>query len=672
MLKRNYIAILLIFLMSFTYAQKKEAYKSQRKWTSKRKVSEKDLRYGQYLSSAIAFRTKDLEKSIDYISKSIEVLGREARGEKLALSLTELSKTYQYHKQYNLALENIKNALKENYTIDRELLLGQILLLNHDINKARSVFLSVLQLKNSTPAQQVEAYEGLGDSYRTLGFDEKAKEYYTKGVSLAIKTKPSKLSSLNTKIGDVLAEQNQLQQAEEFYDNSLKISAKETPKKAVIVKEKVADYYNKNNQFDEEIKLRKETVKKLEEVKLAPLKRANTTSDIEKWLSETEDSEPLKNQKITTQSTKLKIATAYKAKNEYDDAIDYLKNSIEDAKADNDLIVQKDALKALAELYKEQKDYKKSLVTYESYTKVAESLYAKKEQEAEEIITSNQVIVARQSKINTLEKDRELYSSRTNLAKTEEQLIRESNKRQRLIIYSLTLGLLLMGLVTYFFYKSNKQKEFTNNLLALKSLRSQMNPHFIFNALNSVNNFIAKSDERSANRFLSDFSTLMRSVLENSEEDFIPLSKELKLLKLYTELEHSRFPDKFDYKIDIDPHIDVDSFQIPPMLLQPYIENAIWHGLRYKEGKGFLHIDLKALDNNTITIKIEDNGIGRKKSQAIKTQHQKKQRSKGMGNIKKRIAVLNQMYKDKVDVTITDVNTDGTGTCVMLKLKKEA
>jgi len=199
-----------------------------------------------------------------------------------------------------------------------------------------------------------------------------------------------------------------------------------------------------------------------------------------------------------------------------------------------------------------------------------------------------------------------------------------------------------------------------------------MNPHFIFNALNSVNNFIAKNDERSANRFLSDFSTLMRSVLENSEEDFIPLSKELKLLELYTELEHSRFPEKFDYKITVDKHIDIESFQIPPMLLQPYIENAIWHGLRYKEDKGFLNIDFSTIDTNSITIKIEDNGIGRKKSAALKTQHQKKQRSKGMGNIKKRISVLNKMYKDKVDVTITDISNDGTGTCVILKLKKDA
>ena len=96
----------------------------------------------------------------------------------------------------------------------------------------------------------------------------------------------------------------------------------------------------------------------------------------------------------------------------------------------------------------------------------------------------------------------------------------------------------------------------------------------------------------------------MRSVLENSEEDFIPLQKEIDLLKLYLELEHSRLPDKFDYEIVIDTQIDIESFQIPPMLLQPYIENAIWHGLRYKEEKGYLKVQMMNLDSANIEIRI--------------------------------------------------------------------
>jgi len=202
-------------------------------------------------------------------------------------------------------------------------------------------------------------------------------------------------------------------------------------------------------------------------------------------------------------------------------------------------------------------------------------------------------------------------------------------------------------------------------------LRTQMNPHFIFNALNSVNSFIAKNDERTANRYLTDFSTLMRSVLVNSEEDFISLEKELELLALYLKLEHSRFHDKFEYELYVDKTIDQGQFEIPPMLLQPYIENAVWHGLRYKKEKGSLKVSLTLKDSETIMIEISDNGIGRQQSKALKTEHQKKQQSKGMQNIKQRIAILNEMYKDKVDVFIQDLYDDKTGTKVTLMLKKD-
>jgi len=220
-------------------------------------------------------------------------------------------------------------------------------------------------------------------------------------------------------------------------------------------------------------------------------------------------------------------------------------------------------------------------------------------------------------------------------------------------------------------FRNTKQQQYANNLLALKSLRSQMNPHFIFNALNSVNTFIATSDERAANKYLTDFSLLMRAVLENSEEDFIPLEKEIELLSLYVQLEHFRFQDKFEYSIQVAPEIDVKQYMIPPMLLQPYVENAVWHGLRYKSEKGLLSIYFEKIANDTIEIVISDNGIGREKSKALKTLNQKKQKSQGMSNIKKRINILNRMYKDKVDVFVSDLTDNEEGTKVKLTLKKD-
>jgi LytS/YehU family sensor histidine kinase len=164
----------------------------------------------------------------------------------------------------------------------------------------------------------------------------------------------------------------------------------------------------------------------------------------------------------------------------------------------------------------------------------------------------------------------------------------------------------------------------------------------------------------------------MRSVLENSEQDFISLKKEIDLLEIYTKLEHFRFKDKFDYTITVDETINAEAFLIPPMLLQPYVENAVGHGLRYKESKGKLTITITKKSEDEITISIADDGIGRERSKALKTDHQKKQNSKGMGNIKKRVAILNAMYKDKVDVFIDDFQTtEDAGTKVIVTLKKD-
>ena len=149
------------------------------------------------------------------------------------------------------------------------------------------------------------------------------------------------------------------------------------------------------------------------------------------------------------------------------------------------------------------------------------------------------------------------------------------------------------------------------------------------------------------------------------------MSKEIELLELYVKLEHFRFKDKFDYAITVDENLQLSEFVIPPMLLQPYVENAVWHGLRYKEEKGTLTIHFKQLDAETVTITITDDGIGRKKSKLLKTENQKKQKSKGMGNIQKRITILNEMYKDKVDVTMHNVFENEEGTQVVLTLKKD-
>ncbi len=609
-----------------------------------------------YLDSATAYKKTDIAKSIDFVAQSIAQLGTLGNKKELARSLTTLGEIYLFHKQYDLAVDNFEDALTANKTIGTSLLLGKTYSITKQFVAVEKVMNPLREIKNMLPYQRVTMYELLGDAKTGLNDISTAVSFYNKGLTVAAKNQITpKMTDLTSKIADAYAQGNQLVAAETYYDNSLQLANKLAPKRALQEEGKVADFYNKKNQFVEEIAMRKNS--------LATLKKLNTAKQ---GSSRAEFGDT-----ITTQRINYKIANAYISQDKYNEAIPFLEKSIVEADSEDDLLVQKDATRKLSEVYEFKGDFNLALDTYQEYVALVDTLYIRKEQEISRAARFNREIASTQSRITGLEQERELSQSKYDLALTQKELSEESYKNQRWVIYSLIFGLVLMALAAFFFYRSNQQQKLANNLLALKSLRSQMNPHFIFNALNSVNNFIAKSDERSANRYLSDFSTLMRSVLENSEEDFIPLSKELNLLELYIKLEHSRFPDKFDYCINIDEHLDIPSFQIPPMLLQPYIENAIWHGLRYREEKGMLEVSVRSKGDDTLQICISDDGIGRKKSVELKTHHQKKNRSKGMGNIKQRVAILNDMNKNKVSVNISNLNKDGSGTKVVFTLKND-
>ncbi|WP_405410562.1 histidine kinase [Maribacter sp. Asnod1-A12] len=614
------------------------------------------VKHQQLIDSAEKYKTKDIEKSIDLVAQSISILGKRGRKKELARSLSKLGEIYQYHKQLDLAIDNYEDALEANKTIATSLLLGKAFNITGRYEEALFLLNPLQEIKPMLPKQSAVLYELLGDANKGKGNVAVAIDLYNRGLLIAEKNQLTpKMIDLNSKIAETYSLGNQNMEAEAYYDNSLELANSSAPKRALQEKEKVADFYNTKNRFNEEITMRKSSLQELKKIN-------SPNARVKKFeLGDT----------ITSQRINYKIANAYISQDKYNEAIPFLEKSIVEADSEDDLVVQKDATRKLSEVYKVKGDFTKALDTYQTYVALVDSLYVRKEQEISRANRFNREISNAQNRLTGLEQERELSQSKYDLALTEQELVQESNKRQQLVIYSLIFGLLLTLVAAFFFYRSNQQQKLANNLLALKSLRSQMNPHFIFNALNSVNNFISKSDERSANRYLSDFSKLMRSVLENSEEDFIPLDKELQQLELYMKLEHSRFEDKFDYRVEIDEDVQVSKFQIPPMLLQPYIENAIWHGLRYRDEKGELQVTVKVNSPDSIIICITDDGIGRKKSAEIKTQNQRKQKSKGMGIIKKRVAILNDMYTDKVDIKISDLQSDGSGTKVLFILKRE-
>ena len=195
-----------------------------------------------------------------------------------------------------------------------------------------------------------------------------------------------------------------------------------------------------------------------------------------------------------------------------------------------------------------------------------------------------------------------------------------------------------------------------------------MNPHFLFNALNTVNEYIVLQDERKANQYLTEFSTLMRMILENSQKDLIPIQDEIDVSRKYLELEHQRFNENFDYVIDIQGELPT-GLLMPPLMLQPYLENAIWHGLRYKKDKGQLNFIVQFTGQH-VKVKIADDGIGRSQSKAMKTSNQKLYKSTGMQNTGKRMELINKLYNQNIDLKITNLNPalEECGTLVEINI----
>ena len=206
--------------------------------------------------------------------------------------------------------------------------------------------------------------------------------------------------------------------------------------------------------------------------------------------------------------------------------------------------------------------------------------------------------------------------------------------------------------------------------LEMKVLRAQMNPHFIFNSLNSINRFILQNNKEQASEYLTKFSKLVRMILQNSQASLITLESELEALSLYLEMEALRFNYHFTYKISVQKEMDIEMVKVPPLILQPYVENAIWHGLMHKEEKGQLDIEVSE-ENNHLYFKVTDNGIGRQKAAELASKSATKHKSMGLKITAHRIAMMQNSGDNESAVTINDlIEQDGTaaGTEVNIKM----
>jgi tetratricopeptide (TPR) repeat protein len=354
-----------------------------------------------------------------------------------------------------------------------------------------------------------------------------------------------------------------------------------------------------------------------------------------------QSSSELKAKEITS------LADIYIKKKEDSTAIRLLKESYTLSVANGHTLEARTSLEKLDSIYQSTGQTVMSLPLYKDFLSKLPAIIGR-----DSSLVDERIISQTESKIKELESEKAL----------KDVLIRRKNVFNYWLLGSVIVLVLFTITVLYML----KRLRIKNKKIALQSLRREMNPHFIFNSLNSINQFIATNNELEANQYLTKFSTLMRRVMENSKDDFVLFVKEIELLQNYLELEKSRFTDKFDYDIKIDDSLFAEeNIYMPGMLVQPYLENAVWHGLRYMDKKGMLQLTF-ARSENDVLITIEDNGIGIAESKRSKTENQKKRSGRGINNTLERIKILNELYHQHIRCTVEDKTAPASGVKVTI------
>ncbi|MEO0570189.1 MAG: tetratricopeptide repeat protein [Bacteroidota bacterium] len=259
----------------------------------------------------------------------------------------------------------------------------------------------------------------------------------------------------------------------------------------------------------------------------------------------------------------------------------------------------------------------------------------------------------------------------SNLA-NENELVKLRLRRNQTTILVSALVIGLVGTILFIMYRQY-QSNYEKKVMSLEQnmLRSQMNPHFLFNSLNSIKLYIINNDKKNAVHYLNKFSKLVRRILDGSSLKETTLAEELETVDLYLNIENIRFSEGIDYSINVEDGIDPERVKIPSLVLQPFLENAIWHGLSAKEGEKKLWLNISKKDDIHMLISIIDNGVGRAVSEKIKENRVLKRKSVGIDNTKERLANFAKDYQYGFDVEIIDLYDDeghAKGTKVVLEI----
>ena len=620
-----------------------------------------DAKIFAWINAANTISQEAPKRAFDYVQNAIELalILENKRGE--AYCYNTLGALNYSISRYDASIKSYEKALLLFNGLENEKgyynsmkYIGAAYEADSKLKKAETFYeqFQALAIEKKNKDDEIYAINALGRLYyRQEDYAQSKVAYDTILVLEQTRNNPQGIIDASNNLGNVYEAIDDSSGAFQMYNQSLQLA------NDIGDEDGVNSYYSNSNKFYS--------------------KRGNTKQQIQVQQEAIEFNSSNGNKKALTDNYNSIAALSLKDEKPQE-AIEYLKQNIVLMDDLGTLESKEEALGLITTAYEQIGDYESALKSYQKLVKIQEANTMEKNKHIQLASALSNELDKKDKIIELLQTNNDLDKVNASLRddqKREElkkQSLRDDQKReelkkQRIVIYALAGGFLVLLLAALLIIRSNREKRQANAMLELKSLRAQMNPHFIFNSLNSVNSFISKNDDRSANKYLSQFSRLMRMVLENSKHDFVSLESEIEILKLYLELEHLRFQDKFDYDFNIGEDIKKDEIEIPPMLIQPFIENAVWHGLRYLEEKGTLLVSVKKQKGKLLWI-IEDNGIGREKSAELKTKNQQIGKSTGMKNIDARLRILNKMNKTDMQVQVVDLNNGTTGTRVEVSI----
>ncbi len=598
--------------------------------------------------------------------------------------LNKLSNAYcdqgEMHKALDCAKSALNLSLKINHVPGQAKSYSNMAFayyLQADYNNALSYYsksLAITQsMGNNSGAASIISSMGL--IYDAQGKLPDALSYFFKAMKLAEEVNDKKLIATCTgNIGDAYLYQEDYAQALTYFMKSYKLYAELGSKSGetynlecignVYFKKrdyaKALDYYNRALKISEEINDKRSISSAIGNIGRVYAADSNYKQALNYFTSVLKQSEEMGNQAEVAKYV-YNIGQVYLDQKKYKDAEKYITKSVKIADSISNKNVEQEGNEQLSELYAQTGQWQKAYASYRKYTISKDSLLnddkSKQIGKLEAKYEYDKQIAIKQADV---EKDKAISEA--------------ASKKQRLIIFliaAVALSILLITVLIFWLWRTTRKEKLNIEkqkvAMELKALRAQMNPHFIFNAINSIQHFILNNDSKAAHMHLSRFSQLIRKVLENSRFESIPLAEEIKMLELYLELESLRFSSKFNYRIIVDSSIDTEKILISPLIIQPFVENAIWHGLMHlKERQGELLIGFEK-QNGSLKCIIDDNGIGRKRSMELKkgTMHE----SMGLSIAKERLQIVNMLNKAKTSVKLIDkTNMDGTASGTIVEL----